>query len=368
MQDSKHVTPKQLSIQKEFWEEILEKAITTSEQLAKLCKVEIDKRQINAVTKEYPMFINPYYLSLVRRKGDARWNQCIPNILEIEDDFGSEDPLYEEHKDYSPVPGLTHRYPDRVLLLVSNKCAMYCRFCTRKRRVGKEYKTMTHEQILQGIEYIKEHPEVRDVILSGGDPLLLKDDELEWILKSLREIKHVEIIRIGTRVPCTLPQRITQKLCDMLKKYHPLYINTHFNHPNEITDMSKKACEMLADAGIPLGNQSVLLRGVNDDAKIMAKLMKKLLAIRVKPYYIYQADLVKGTNHFRTKVSKGIEIMRALRGYISGMAVPYYVIDLPNGGGKTPILPQYLQNYDKNSNTIVMKNYKGDSYTYIDGC
>jgi lysine 2,3-aminomutase len=209
---------------------------------------------------------------------------------------------------------------------------------------------------------------VRDVILSGGDPLLLKDDELEWILKSLREIKHVEIIRIGTRVPCTLPQRITQKLCDMLKKYHPLYINTHFNHPNEITDMSKKACEMLADAGIPLGNQSVLLRGVNDDAKIMAKLMKKLLAIRVKPYYIYQADLVKGTNHFRTKVSKGIEIMRALRGYISGMAVPYYVIDLPNGGGKTPILPQYLQNYDKNSNTIVMKNYKGDSYTYIDGC
>lgn len=367
MYNSKYINP-QLSLQKEFWEEILEKGISSSEQLAKLCRIEIDKKQIDVVSKQYPMLINPYYLSLIKRKGDGIWKQCIPNILEIEDDFGYDDPLSEEDKKYSPVTGLTHRYPDRVLLLVSNKCATYCRFCTRKRKVGKPYITMTREQILKGIDYIKNHDEIRDVLLSGGDPLLLKDNEIEWILKNLREIKHVEIIRIGTRVPCTLPQRITPELCEMLKKYHPLYINTHFNHPSEITAASKKACEMLADAGIPLGNQTVLLKGVNDDARIMAKLMKKLLTIRVKPYYIYQTDLVKGTNHFRTKISKGIEIMHSLRGFTSGMAVPYYVVDLPNGGGKTPVLPQYIQSYNEKTKEIVFKNYKGNEHIYIDGC
>lgn len=368
MHNSKHTNYKQLTIQKEFWEEILENGISSSEQLEKICKIEIDRQQIDAVVKKFPMFVNPYYLSLSRKKGDAIWKQCIPNILEIEDDFGYEDPLHEEEKKFSPVQGLIHRYPDRVLLLISNRCAMYCRFCTRKRKVGKSYVSMNREQVNKGIEYIKEHPEVRDVILSGGDPFLLKDDEIEWILKSLREIKHVEIVRIGTRVPCTLPQRITEKLCGMLKKYHPLYINTHFNHPNEINEASRKACEMLADAGIPLGNQTVLLKGVNDDARIMARLMKKLLAIRVKPYYIYQADLVRGTNHFRAKISKGIEIMKSLRGFISGMAVPHYVIDLPNGGGKVPVLPQYMQSCNAKTGEIVLKNYKGDLHTYIDGC
>ena len=265
MKDSRSFSHKQVSIEKEFWEEILEEGISNSEELVKICKIEIDKQQIDVVSKKYPLFINPYYLSLVRRKNDAVWKQCIPNILEVEDDFGFDDPLHEDDRKFSPFPGLTHRYPDRVLMLVSNKCAMYCRFCTRKRKVGRPYMTMTREQILKGIDYIREHPEVRDVILSGGDPLLLKDDELEWILKSLREIRHIEIIRIGTRVPCTLPQRITSSLCEMLKKYHPLYINTHFNHPNEITEASRKACEMLADAGIPLGNQTVLLKGVNDN-------------------------------------------------------------------------------------------------------
>ncbi|MFH0831650.1 MAG: KamA family radical SAM protein [archaeon] len=368
MSDSKHISQKQVSIQKEFWEEILEKGISNSEQLGKICKIGIDRQQIDAVVKEFPMFINPYYLSLVRRNNDAVWKQCIPNILEVEDDFGFNDPLHEDDKKFSPVTGLTHRYPDRVLMLVSNKCAMYCRFCTRKRKVGKHYVAMSREQLANGIGYIKEHPEIRDVILSGGDPMLLKDDEIEWILKNLREIKHVEIIRIGTRVPCTLPQRITPELCAMLKKYHPLYINTHFNHPNEITEASKKACEMLADAGIPLGNQTVLLKGVNDDTKIMSKLMKKLLAIRVKPYYIYQTDLTRGTNHFRTKVSKGIEIIKGLRGHISGMAVPHYVIDLPGGGGKTPILPQYMQDYNEKTGKIALKNYKDELYEYIDGC
>ncbi len=368
MHNSKPTSHKQLTIQKEFWEEILEKGISSSEQLAKLCKIEIDRQQIDAVTKKYPMFINPYYISLIRKKGDAIWKQCIPNILEIEDDFGYDDPLSEDDKKFCPVNGLTHRYPDRVLLLVSNRCATYCRFCTRKRKVGKQYVSMNREQILRGIGYIKEHDEIRDVILSGGDPLLLNDDEIEWILKNVREIKHVEIIRIGTRVPCTLPQRITAQLCEMLRKYHPLYINTHFNHPREINEASKKACEMLADAGIPLGNQAVLLKGVNDDAGIMARLMKKLLAIRVKPYYIYQADLVKGTNHFRTRVSKGLEIMKALRGFISGMAVPHYVIDLPNGGGKVPVLPQYIQSHNEKTGEIALKDYRGDLHTYIDGC
>ena len=221
-----------------LWKDILKKSIVNEEQLCAIFKdkVSINAEDIEKVVKKYPMSINPYYLSLIKKQDDAIWNQCIPDIKEIEDDFGMEDPLHEETD--SPVPGLTHRYPDRVLLLVSNRCAMYCRFCTRKRKVGMPYKTMSREDILKGIEYIKEHKEIRDVLLSGGDPLLLDDSELEFIIKSIREIRHVEIIRIGTRVPCTLPQRITQELCAMLKKYHPLFINTHFNHPSEITEES----------------------------------------------------------------------------------------------------------------------------------
>ncbi|MBI2047234.1 KamA family radical SAM protein [Candidatus Pacearchaeota archaeon] len=352
----------QIEIIVPLWEEILKKSIVNDEQLCKILKGKVNAQDIKKVIEKYPMNINPYYLSLIKKQDDAIWKQCIPDIREVEDDFGFDDPLHEEED--SPVYGLTHRYPDRVLLLVSNKCAMYCRFCTRKRKVGVCYKSMSKEDIQKGIEYIKQHKEVRDVILSGGDPLLLKDDELEFILKSIREIKHIEIIRIGTRVPCTLPQRITPELCAMLKKYHPLYINTHFNHPDEIRAESKRACTLLADAGIPLGNQSVLLRGINDNPAVMKKLMQKLLTIRVKPYYVYQADLTKGTNHFRTKVSEGIDIIRSLRGYTSGMCVPHFVIDAPGGGGKIPITPNYVVN--KEGNSIKLKNYEDKEFEYIE--
>ena len=345
-----------------LWEELLKKSIVNEEQLYKISKIKIKKEEIQKVIQKYPMSINPYYLSLIKSENDPIWKQCIPDVREIEDEFGFEDPLHEEED--SPVYGLTHRYPDRVLLLISNRCAMYCRFCTRKRKVGIAYKTMTKENILKGIEYIKQHKEIRDVILSGGDPLLLKDEEIEFILKKVREIKHIEIIRIGTRVPCTLPQRITKELCNMLKKYHPLYINTHFNDPNEIIEESKRACGLLADSGIPLGNQTVLLKGVNDNPNIMKRLMQKLLTIRVKPYYIYQADLTKGTNHFRTKVSDGIKIIKGIRGHTSGMCVPHFIIDAPGGGGKIPILPDYLQSYD--GKTIKLKNYRDLDYEYID--
>jgi len=348
-----------LQIQVPEWKRILEKSATAIEDLPKICETELN--QISDVIKTYPMRINPYYLSLIKEKNDAVYRQCIPSAQELKDNL-QPDPLAEEKN--SPVSGLVHRYPDRVLLTVSNKCAMYCRFCTRKRKVGTEKMIMTKKQILAGIDYIEDHPEVRDVILSGGDPLMLEDNEIEWVLKKLREIKHVEIIRIGTRIPCSLPQRITPELCSMLKKYHPVYINTHFNHPDEITEEAKNACSMLADAGIPLGNQSVLLKEINDDPAIMKKLVQKLLTIRVKPYYIYQADLVKGTNHFRTKVSKGIEIIKNLRGFTSGLAIPHYVIDSPDGGGKIPLLPEYLKKYRWGK--LTLRNYKDEERVYID--
>jgi len=344
------------------WKSILEKSIVSAEKLPLICQSELD--EISKVIETYPMCINPYYLSLIKDKNDAIYRQCIPSIEELKDNL-QEDPLAEEMT--SPVIGLIHRYPDRVLMTVSNKCAMYCRFCTRKRKVGTERMPITKEHILEGIAYISMHSEIRDVILSGGDPLMLEDEELEWILKKLRNIKHVEIIRIGTRIPCSLPQRITPELCNMLKKYHPVYLNTHFNHPDEITEEAKDACEMLANAGIPLGNQSVLLKGVNDDPEVMKKLVQKLLTIRVKPYYIYQADMVKGTNHFRTKVKDGMNIIKSLRGWTSGMAIPHYVIDAPGGGGKIPILPEYLKKYRGNGK-IILKNYKDNEHVYIDPC
>jgi lysine 2,3-aminomutase len=281
-------------------------------------------------------------------------------VEEIQDRVCPVDPLDEENQ--SPIPNLVHRYPDRVLFLVSSECAMYCRFCTRKRKVGGERMQITRESIEQGIAYIRDNPEIRDVILSGGDPLLLADDRLEWILRELRAIPTLEIIRIGTRVPVVLPQRITPGLVRVLRKFHPLYINTHFNHPDEITDASTKACARLIDAGIPMGNQSVLLRGVNDNPEIMKRLMQKLLMIRVKPYYIYQADLVQGTDHFRTTVEEGLAVVRALRGHTSGMAVPAYVIDAPGGGGKIPLLPDYLQAM---GDQVVLKNYEGKIFTYV---
>jgi len=269
----------------EAWRRLIKETITKPEELAKILDVDIE--EIGRVHKEFPLRVNPYYLSLIQEKGDAIWKQAIPDAQELIS-TGAEDPLAEEED--SPAPNITHRYPDRVLFYVSYICPIYCRFCTRKRKVG-DPKSIPRNAIELGLDYIRQHPEVRDVIISGGDPFMMTDSRIEHLIKNLRAIQHVEIIRIGSRVPVTLPQRITAELCDMLKKYHPFYLNTHFNHPREITPESKKACEMLADAGIPLGNQTVLLRGVNDKPEVMKELMQKLLTIRVKPYYIYQAHL-----------------------------------------------------------------------------
>ncbi|MDI6839842.1 MAG: KamA family radical SAM protein [bacterium] len=314
---------------------------------------------IEDVVKKYPMRITRYYLSLIRNPGDPLWKQAIPDPLELLDTEGVIDPLNEERD--SPVRNLVHRYPDRVLFIVSNQCAIYCRFCTRKRRIGRP-SIINEDSIQDGLRYIQDHKSVRDVILSGGDPLLLTDEKLERILQPLRQIQHVEIIRIGTRVPVTLPSRITNTLVNMLKKYHPLYINTHFNHPDEITTESSKACITLADAGIPLGNQTVLLRGVNDDSSTIKQLMLKLLTIRVKPYYIYQADLTLGTKHFRTRVEEGLKIMKNLAGYTSGLAVPHFVIDSPGGGGKVAITPNNLIKVSKEK--VIFRNYLGRVYCY----
>jgi lysine 2,3-aminomutase len=311
------------------------------------------------VENEFNIRITPHYLSLIKEKGDPIYRQVIPDQQELIDGGLLEDPLAEDRD--SPVHNIVHRYPDRVLFLVTHVCASYCRFCTRKRKVGDPGK-ISLKFIDEGIYYISEHPEVRDVILSGGDPLLLKDEKIEYILQNLRKIPHVEIIRIHTRVPVFLPQRITGKLVKMLKKYHPLFMNVHFNHPDELVPVTVKALGRLADAGIPLGNQTVLLKGVNDDPGVMKKLMQKLLQARVRPYYIYQADMVFGTEHLRTSVAKGLEIVEALRGWTSGLAVPYYVIDAPGGGGKIPILPQYV--IKLSDDEVVLRNYAGKVFRY----
>jgi lysine 2,3-aminomutase len=287
--------------------------------------------------------------------------QSVPGIAEMHDDpSDTADPLHEDVD--SPVPGLTHRYPDRVLLLITNICSMNCRHCTRRRLVGDEDVDMPEDYVSAAIEYIRNTPTVRDVLLSGGDPLILTDEKLRSILRRLREIPHVEIIRIGTRVPVVMPQRITDGLVNMLKQFHPLWVNTHFNHAKEITAEAKAACEKLADAGIPLGNQSVLLRGVNDDPIVMKKLVHKLMTVRVRPYYIYQCDLSLGISHFRTSVAKGIEIIESLRGHTTGLAVPTFVVDAPGGGGKIPVMPNYLISMAEGK--AVLRNYEGVITTY----
>jgi len=340
----------------EPWEQILSKGIATPEKLSGL---DIGESEILRVISPYPMFINPYYLGLIKEKGDAIYKQAVPDIREITQEEGLEDPLNEE--ELSPVPGLTHKYPDRVLFLVSSRCAMYCRFCNRKRKVGRP-SMVTRKTIREGISYIRATKEIRDVLLSGGDPLLLQDGDLFNILEKIRAIPHVEIIRIGTRAPCTLPQRITPRLTDMLKRFHPLYINTHFNHPAEITPEATLACSRLADAGIPVGCQTVLLKGINNDPLVMKELMRKLLAIRVRPYYLFQADLAKGTSHFWTPLKKGLEIISSLQGHISGLCIPRFMIDLPKGGGKVQVSPEYLKG--QKGNELIIKNYLGDEYRY----
>ena len=340
----------------ELWEDILSQGIASADNLPQISG--FNKSDIHAVTEKYPMFINPYYFNIIK-SNTGLLKQAIPDIKEISDTRGYTDPLDEEN--LSPVPGLTYKYPDRVLFLISSQCATYCRFCNRKRKVGNS-SMVTDKSIEEGLGYIWATKKIKDVLLSGGDPLLLSDERLENILARLRAIDHVEIIRIGTRTPCTLPQRITPSLINILKKYHPLFINTHFNHPLEITPESSMACKMLVDAGIPLGCQTVLLKGVNDDRDTILELMRKLLTIRVKPYYLFQADLAKGTSHFWTPLQKGIEIMAGLQGYLSGIGVPKFVIDLPNGGGKIPVIPEYIKAIKENE--FIIRNYMGVEYKY----
>ncbi|QTA37300.1 lysine 2,3-aminomutase [Thermosipho ferrireducens] len=313
--------------------------------------------------KTLRMAITPYYASLMdpdNPKCPIR-RQAVPTVKELEvSAWDMVDPLHEDED--SPVPGLTHRYPDRVLFLITDMCSMYCRHCTRRRFAGQHDKSRSKKEIDDAIEYIKETPEVRDVLLSGGDALLVGKDMLEYILKELRNIPHVEIIRIGTRAPVVLPQIITEELVNMLKKYHPIWINTHFNHPEEITPESSKACEMLADAGIPLGNQSVLLRGVNDSPYIMLELVHKLVKIRVRPYYLYQCDLSQGIAHFRTSIGKGLRIIESLIGHTSGFCVPTFVVDAPGGGGKIRLMPEYMVSYS--DKTVILRNYEGVIVAY----
>ena len=320
-----------------------------------------DFKTLRAVTDRYPMRINPYYLSLIRHPDDPLGKQAIPDVRELEGYLTEADPLAEEP--LSPVPGLIHRYPDRVVFLVSSACAMYCRYCMRKRNIPSDGRAHRDERNIEnGIRYISDTPEVRDVILSGGDPLLLSTDRLAGILKQIRAIGHVDIIRIHTRVPCTLPFRITERLVAELKTHHPLYINTHFNHPDEITPEAALACTRLADAGIPLGCQTVLLKGVNDKPEVMAELMRKLVKIRVRPYYIHHPDPVAGTSHFRPPLETGFAVMRALRGHVSGICVPHYMVDLPGGKGKMPVLPTGIRKVSDRSMTL--ENYLGEICEY----
>ncbi len=343
----------------ELWQQLLKQSVSSVDQLVE--KFQIKKDVAERLNEFFMARINPYYLSLIRYPGDPIWLQAVPDEVELYDMDASDDPLNEESM--SPVPNLTHRYPDRVLFLTTSQCGLYCRFCTRKRKVGDSSK-INMKELESAFQYLEEHTEVNDVILSGGDPLMLSDNMLEKVLVRLRQIPHIQIIRLGTKMPCVLPQRITPQLCEMLKKYHPIYVNTHFNHPWEITEESSKACEMLVDAGCPVGCQTVLLKGVNDDPEVMRDLMKKLLAIRVRPYYIYQADLTKGANHFRTPIDVGLEIMDNLRGHISGLAVPQFVIDAPGGGGKIPLLPEYVLARDKEK--IILRNFKNEVFEYPD--
>lgn len=324
-----------------------------------------EKEGIAACLKKFRMAITPYYASLISqsdRQCPIRL-QAIPDPRELVLTRGDmRDPLHEDVD--SPVPGLTHRYPDRVLLLVTDCCSMYCRHCTRRRMAGQQDKCLPKSQLEKAFKYIKSNPVIRDVVISGGDPFTLADEQLEYILSRLRAIRHVEIIRFGTRTPVVLPQRITPELCNMLEKYHPVWINTHFNHPLEITPEATDAVARLAKAGIPINNQSVLLKGINDHTDIMKKLLQKLLKIRVRPYYLYQCDLSEGIGHFRTPVSVGIEIMESLRGHTSGLSIPTYVIDAPGGGGKIPVGPNYLLSQGRGK--IILRNFEGNIYQYIE--
>lgn len=324
-----------------------------------------EEADIEKVMHGFRVGITPYYASLMDPDDPSCpvRMQAVPTLAETHrGEADMLDPLHEDED--SPAPGLTHRYPDRVLFLITDQCSMYCRHCTRRRLAGETDGARSMEDINACIDYIRRTPVVRDVLLSGGDALCVEDNVLEYIISELRKIDHVEIVRIGSRTPVVMPQRITDDLVNMLKKYHPIWLNTHFNHPKEWTPEAAEACRKLADAGIPLGNQSVLLRGVNDDVHVMRNLVHLCCKNRVRPYYIYQCDLSLGIEHFRTPVSKGIELIEGLRGHTSGYAVPTFVVDAPGGGGKTPVMPQYVisQTPDK----VILRNYEGVITTYTE--
>lgn len=362
----KELFPKVTDEQWNDWKWQVKNRIETYEELSKYFTFEPEEAEgIKKALAKFRMAITPYYLSLIdpndpydpiRRQAIPRGAEC--NIAPAD----LNDPLHEDED--SPAPGLTHRYPDRVLFLITDMCSMYCRHCTRRRFAGQKDDESPSERIEKCLAYIEKTPQVRDVLLSGGDALMVSDAKLEYIIQRLRAIPHVEIVRIGSRTPVVCPQRITPELCDMLKKYHPIWLNTHFNHPNEFTPEAEQALARLANAGIPLGNQTVLLRGVNDCVHVMKKLMHELVRNRVRPYYIYQCDLSMGLEHFRTPVSKGIEIIENLRGHTSGYAVPTFVVDAPGGGGKTPVMPQYVisQSPDK----VILRNFEGVITTYTE--
>ena len=348
------------------WKWQVKNRIETYEELSKYFTFAPEEAEgIKKALAKFRMAITPYYLSLIdpndpydpiRRQAIPAGEEC--NIAPAD----LNDPLHEDED--SPAPGLTHRYPDRVLFLITDMCSMYCRHCTRRRFAGQKDDESPSERIEKCLAYIEKTPQVRDVLLSGGDCLMVSDQKLEYIIGRLRKIPHVEIVRLGSRTPVVCPQRITPELCEMLKKYHPIWLNTHFNHPNEFTPEAEQALARLANAGIPLGNQTVLLRGVNDCVHVMKKLMHELVRNRVRPYYIYQCDLSMGLEHFRTPVSKGIEIIENLRGHTSGYAVPTFVVDAPGGGGKTPVMPQYVisQSPDK----VILRNFEGVITTYTE--
>ena len=340
------------------------KKITTFEKFTGITFTEKEHKKLEKTAQKFPLNITPYYASLIEKENysnDPIFKQSFPDSAELKiSRYDMSDPLHED-KD-SPTQGITHRYPDRVLFLVSNRCAMYCRHCTRKRKVGDPDHIPSKEQILEGIRYIKNNSQIRDVLLSGGDPLMLPDDYLDWILTELQQIPHVEIVRIGSRIPVVLPYRVTDGLVKMLKKHNPIWLNTHFNHPRELTQAAREALRKLADAGIPLGNQSVLLAGVNDCPRMMKKLNQKLVQNRVRPYYMFQCDLSEGLSHFRTPIGKGIEIIESLVGHTSGFAVPTYVIDAPGGGGKIPVMPNYIISWS--TNKVILRNYEGIITTY----
>ncbi|MBP5241496.1 MAG: lysine 2,3-aminomutase [Bacteroidales bacterium] len=348
------------------WKWQVKNRIETLEQLNQYIKLTAEEQEgVRKSLETLRMAITPYYLSLIdpNDPNDPVRRQAIPTAAETHiSPADLTDPLHEDED--SPVPGLTHRYPDRVLFLITDMCSMYCRHCTRRRFAGQNDCESPSERIQKCIDYIAKTPTVRDVLLSGGDALMVNDKMLESIIQRLRAIPHVEIIRLGSRTPVVCPQRITDDLVNMLKKYHPIWLNTHFNHPNEMTPEASAALAKLADAGIPLGNQSVLLRGVNDCVHIMKRLVHLLVKNRVRPYYIYQCDLSMGLEHFRTPVSKGIEIIENLRGHTSGYAVPTFVVDAPGGGGKTPVMPNYV--ISQSPNKVILRNFEGVITTYTE--